>query len=110
MLKAEQIERSSDQSAKSPIETPRSPSAGDAVAKLRTDRHQPPSIKSLSPAKQSDATAGGHESRPAPNRRLRWALFGVLPVVLLAGAYWYVTGGAVMSTDDAYVDAHQIGS
>jgi membrane fusion protein (multidrug efflux system) len=36
-------------------------------------------------------------------------LFAVLPVVLLAGAYWYVTGGAVMSTDDAYVDADKVG-
>jgi membrane fusion protein (multidrug efflux system) len=111
VLKAEQIERSSGQSAKSPIETPSSPSAGDAVAERRTDRHQSPSIKSLSPAKQSDATAatGGPKSRPAPNQRVRWALFAVLPVVLLAGAYWYVTGGAVMSTDDAYVDADKVG-
>lgn len=111
MLKAEHIERSSGQPAKSPIETPSSPSAGDVVAKLRADRPEPPSIKPISPAKQPDATAaaGGHESRPARNQRVRWALFAVLPVVLLAGAYWYVTGGAVMSTDDAYVDADKVG-
>jgi membrane fusion protein, multidrug efflux system len=111
VLKAEQIERSRGQSAKSPIETPSSPFAGDAVAELRTERHESPSIKPISPAKQSDAiaAAGGHGSRPARNQWVRWVLFAVLPVVLLAGAYWYVTGGAVMSTDDAYVDADKVG-
>jgi membrane fusion protein (multidrug efflux system) len=29
--------------------------------------------------------------------------------VLLLGGYWYVTGGKVMSTDDAYVDAEKVG-
>jgi membrane fusion protein (multidrug efflux system) len=28
---------------------------------------------------------------------------------LVAGAYWYVTGGEVMSTDDAYVNADKVG-
>jgi membrane fusion protein (multidrug efflux system) len=41
--------------------------------------------------------------------RARWVLFALLPVVLIAGAYWYVTGGTVMSTDDAYVDAEKVG-
>ena len=26
-----------------------------------------------------------------------------------AGAYWYVAGGRIMSTDDAYVDADKVG-
>jgi membrane fusion protein (multidrug efflux system) len=38
----------------------------------------------------------------------RWALFLLLPLALLASAYWYVTGGQVMSTDDAYVDADKV--
>jgi membrane fusion protein, multidrug efflux system len=42
-------------------------------------------------------------------RRLRWTLFALLPVALIAGAYWYVTGGSVMSTDDAYVNAEKVG-
>jgi membrane fusion protein (multidrug efflux system) len=45
-----------------------------------------------------------------PRRRwLRWALFALLPLALIAGAYWYVTGGRVMWTDDAYVQADQVG-
>jgi len=41
--------------------------------------------------------------------RLRWILFALLPIALIAGAYWYVTGGSVMSTDDAYVNAEKVG-
>jgi membrane fusion protein (multidrug efflux system) len=33
----------------------------------------------------------------------------VLPFALVAGSYWYVTGGKVMSTDDAYVEADTVG-
>jgi membrane fusion protein, multidrug efflux system len=41
--------------------------------------------------------------------RMRWVLFALLPMALIAGAYWYVTGGSVMSTDDAYVNAEKVG-
>ena len=40
---------------------------------------------------------------------LRRALFALLPLALIAGGYWYVTGGKVMSTDDAYVEADTVG-
>jgi membrane fusion protein (multidrug efflux system) len=36
-------------------------------------------------------------------------LFALLPLVLVGGGYWYVTGGRVMSTDDAYVEADKVG-
>jgi membrane fusion protein (multidrug efflux system) len=36
-------------------------------------------------------------------------LFAALPLALIAGAYWYVAGGQVMSTDDAYVEADTVG-
>src|SRR6478672_169818 len=42
-------------------------------------------------------------------RRVRWALFLLLPLALIGGAYWYVTGGRVMSTDNAYVEADKVG-
>jgi membrane fusion protein (multidrug efflux system) len=38
-----------------------------------------------------------------------WALFAMLPVALVAGGYWYVVGGGVMSTDDAYVESDKVG-
>jgi membrane fusion protein (multidrug efflux system) len=41
--------------------------------------------------------------------RVRWTLFALLPLVLLAGGYHYVTGGQIMSTDDAYVQADRVG-
>jgi membrane fusion protein (multidrug efflux system) len=39
----------------------------------------------------------------------RQLLFALLPVTLLIGGYFYVTGGAVMSTDNAYVQADMVG-
>ena len=33
----------------------------------------------------------------------------LLPLALIGGGYWYVTGGQVMSTDDAYVEADKVG-
>jgi membrane fusion protein, multidrug efflux system len=48
-------------------------------------------------------------AREIDRRRMtRWALFGILPVVLLVGGYFYFTGGKIMSTDDAYVDADKV--
>jgi membrane fusion protein, multidrug efflux system len=47
-----------------------------------------------------------------PRSRRSWirgGLFGLLPVALVAGCYWYVAGGQVMSTDDAYVEADTVG-
>jgi membrane fusion protein (multidrug efflux system) len=41
--------------------------------------------------------------------RVRWALFALLPLVLILGGYWYVAGGQIMSTDDAYVNAEKVG-
>ena len=41
--------------------------------------------------------------------RVRWVLFALLPLVLLVGGYLYVTGGKMMSTDDAYVQADKVG-
>ena len=48
--------------------------------------------------------------RGRPRRsRLRPTLFALLPIALIAGGYLYVTGGAVMSTENAYVQADMLG-
>jgi membrane fusion protein (multidrug efflux system) len=36
-------------------------------------------------------------------------LFALLPLVLIAGSFWYVTSGQLMSTDDADVNAGKVG-
>jgi membrane fusion protein, multidrug efflux system len=52
---------------------------------------------------------GPAERGSVSKRRVRRALFALLPLVLLGGAYWYISGGQVMSTDDAYVEADKVG-
>jgi membrane fusion protein (multidrug efflux system) len=51
------------------------------------------------------------EQPPQPSRHpwVQWTLILLLPLVLIGGVYWYVTGGQVMSTDDAYVEAETVG-
>jgi membrane fusion protein (multidrug efflux system) len=51
------------------------------------------------------------EGKEPRSRRfwVRWGLFALLPFALLVGGYWYVTGGQIMSTDDAYVEAEKVG-
>jgi membrane fusion protein (multidrug efflux system) len=60
-------------------------------------------VHRLAPA---GAKAGVKRSRRSLKRPL---LFAALPVVLVVGAYVYVTGGATMSTDNAYVEADMVG-
>jgi membrane fusion protein, multidrug efflux system len=51
------------------------------------------------------------EDAPQSQRQrcLRWSLFALLPLALIFGGYWYVTGGRVMWTDNAYVQADKVG-
>ncbi len=62
------------------------------------------------PERPAAAPPAPEKPMQSPRRSLvRWALFALLPLALLAGGYWYVTGGQVMSTDDAYVEADKVG-
>ena len=96
----------------------RSDPAAAPVARRDTPREQP----ALPPGKQPEQPARERPERPVerslepekapqpPRRRwVRWVLFVLLPLALIAGGYWYVTGGQVMSTDDAYVEADKVG-
>ncbi len=60
--------------------------------------------------------AEGHASpivaMPANSPRREWKRplsFALLPLALVAGGYFYVTGGQIMSTDNAYVQADMVG-
>jgi hypothetical protein len=55
-------------------------------------------------------SAGDARASKARRRRiLRWVLFLLLPIVLIGAGYWYITGATSMYTEDAYVDADQVG-
>jgi membrane fusion protein (multidrug efflux system) len=57
-----------------------------------------------------ERTAAAEEVRRLRRRNgTRWTLFALVPIALVIGCYWYVTGGRVMSTDDAYVEAEKVG-
>jgi membrane fusion protein, multidrug efflux system len=91
-------------------------SAGLAESKtveLRSDRSeapQPMPEPAQAPEHPAEKTSGPGNPPPAKrSRRLRRALLALLPLALIAGGYWYVVGGSVMSTDDAYVEADKVG-
>ncbi len=64
----------------------------------------PPAQKPIAKPTAAEAELRGLRRRD----RTRWGLFGLLPVVLIIGGYSYVTGGQIMSTDDAYVEADKV--
>lgn len=113
MLVREKIDRTNNQADELRADTlsPNGSTLAHKASELRFERPEPPSITPVDPAKRPDAiaTAGDPKAPPARNRRVRWALFALLPIAAAAGAYWYVTGGQVMSTDDAYVEADKVG-
>jgi membrane fusion protein (multidrug efflux system) len=113
MLTREQIEHSNNRTDELQVDAlpPNSSAVVFKAAELRSKRRELPTIKPVDPATRSDAIAapGNPGPQSARNRRLRWALFALLPIALAGGAYWYVTGGRFMSTDDAYVDADKVG-
>jgi membrane fusion protein (multidrug efflux system) len=85
-----------------------------SIVALRSDTAAPPAAKRDAPQKQPERPAAipaAPEKPPRSSRRLlrRWALFALLPLAVVVGCYWYVAGGAVMSTDDAYVEAAKVG-
>jgi membrane fusion protein, multidrug efflux system len=50
------------------------------------------------------------DSVAAPKKPLlRRLMFGLLPLALIVGGYWYIRGGQVVSIDDAYVEADKVG-
>jgi membrane fusion protein (multidrug efflux system) len=81
---------------------------------LRADPSEAPTTIRDAPPARSDLpgerpTVTKKEPRSRRPRSLRGALFLLLPIALIAGVYWYVTGGQAMSTDDAYVEADKVG-
>jgi membrane fusion protein (multidrug efflux system) len=68
--------------------------------------------RAIAPPKAPAAPAPAKPAvAPKPGRRrwLRPVLFLLLPLALAGGGYGYVTGGQVMTTDNAYVQADIVG-
>jgi membrane fusion protein (multidrug efflux system) len=75
------------------------------------ERDEAPERREAQPIKAAPAAAGlpSNEANAFDRKRItRWALFGLLPVVLIVSGYFYFTGGKIMSTDNAYVDADKV--
>ena len=84
------------------------------IVSLRSDTAEAPAAKREAPQKQPERpgampSASKKAARSGRRPWTRWALFGLLPLALIVAGYWYVTGGKVMSTDDAYVEADTVG-
>jgi membrane fusion protein, multidrug efflux system len=88
-----------EQPKRSPREQPERPQ--------REQPEQPPREQPERPVER--ASEPEKALQPSRRRWLRGALFTLLPLALIAGGYWYVTGGRVMSTDNAYVEADKVG-
>jgi membrane fusion protein (multidrug efflux system) len=82
----------------------------DTEVLLRPDATDPPARRPTAPQARVSALSAASEKAPRSSRRspVRWVLFALLPLALIAGGYWYVTSGQVMSTDDAYVEAFDV--
>src|SRR3984885_16013930 len=62
------------------------------------------------PSKPADPVAAPEKAKEKSARPwTRRTLFALLPLALIGGGYWYVTGGRVTSTDDAYVESDKVG-
>ncbi len=89
--------------------------ARKSVAPVRDEAPEAPRTLPLAPAAPADkrtqerSTAAAEVRRLKRRNRVRWTLFALVPLALIAAAYWYVAGGRVMSTDDAYVEAEKVG-
>jgi membrane fusion protein, multidrug efflux system len=96
--------------------------ADATIVSLRSEAAEAPAARRDVPRKQPQRPPREQPERPierssepkkppqsARRRWPRWALFALLPLALLAGGYWYVTGGRVISTDNAYVEADKVG-
>jgi membrane fusion protein, multidrug efflux system len=88
--------------------------ADGVTVSLRRDSAEAPATRREVPQEEWElpaerSSAPEKAPRPLGRRWLRWALFLLLPIVLIVGAYFYFEGGAYMSTDDAYIKADKVG-
>jgi membrane fusion protein, multidrug efflux system len=86
--------------------------ADGVTVSLRSDIIEAPAARRGAPQEERELPASPAPEEPPQSshrRRLRWGLFLLLPLALIVGGYFYVEGGAYMSTDDAYIEADKVG-
>jgi membrane fusion protein (multidrug efflux system) len=66
-------------------------------------------VQPAEPRAKERSAAADNVRKLRRRQRVRGGLFALPPIVLVLGGYFYVTGGQVMSTDDAYVQAERVG-
>jgi len=87
----------------------------DANAKTAEEIEAPKTQETVAEAPSSNsapATAVAAPGGTTVRRRrslTRPILFALLPLALIVGGYYYVNGGQVMSTDNAYIQADMVG-
>jgi membrane fusion protein, multidrug efflux system len=89
-----------------------SPSVRSSPADEQPDARVTQPANARQPAESAVGLAVAPDQAPRRTARSNWVrrtLFALLPVALIAGGYWYVAGGQVMSTEDAYVQADRVG-
>jgi membrane fusion protein (multidrug efflux system) len=82
-----------------------------AEPETRAERADAPRGKSGRPQNENPPPPLSEREQPPSPRRvwIRRGLFLLLPLVLIGGGVWYVRGGRIMTTDDAYVNADKVG-
>ena len=94
--------------ARHPSESKNMPGISEAAkpeSKARPDDREPEGR----PSAELPLVPAVAESVASKKSLRRPLMFALLPVALVVGGYFYVTGGAVMSTENAYVQADMVG-
>ncbi|AOO83043.1 HlyD family secretion protein [Bosea vaviloviae] len=82
------------------------PTPASNVTEIRRAASKLAPSAEATPQAEAPASKGVAAKRAGARRR---ALFALLPVALVVGGYFYVVGGQVMSTENAYVQADIVG-
>jgi membrane fusion protein, multidrug efflux system len=87
-------------------DSPRAQESPPALRPIEADSSDEP-VRTTEPVRSPILSR--KSSRFTSLLRPRRLLFLLLPIALIAGGYWYVIGGRMMSMDDAYVEAEKVG-
>ncbi|PDV86674.1 hemolysin secretion protein D [Rhizobium sp. H4] len=86
-----------------------------ADANAKTSENQIKQQETVAEAPSSNSAPAAAVAAPGGNKvrrrrsLTRPILFALLPLALVGGGYYYVNGGQVMSTDNAYIQADMVG-